>query len=380
MKFPWTTVAIVVTSSFYATTPTHAKKPVAFNATNYHWKSHTEEQIQERIAKIDLPFEVRYNRDIRDKIKDYVTAGYKDTEVMLGRSVLYFPIFDHFLSVYQLPKELKYLPIIESGLKPTAESPVGAAGLWQFMPYTARQYGLKVNEMVDERKDAYKSTEAAAKMMAELYAQFNDWALVLAAYNCGAGRVKKAIRAAGGAYDFWAIRSFLPVQTQKYVPTFVAAAYVANYYNQHNLQQRFPRFDLGEVRSVRVYQNMSFREVVQKSGVDAYRLRVLNPGYTKGYVPSSATGNFLLLPTEAARRFTEQVNVKVDVKDSNTLAAPLNMFKNHYVVKAGERIEELANRFKCSVRDIMRWNDLTLPEVFVHQQLVVFLNKPLKNA
>jgi len=377
MKFPWTIVAIMVTSSFYAATPTHATTSAATTAAPTSWKLHTEEQLQDRIAKITLPFEARYNHEVRDLIKDYVTAGYKDTEVMLGRSVLYFPIFDHFLSAYQLPAELKYLAIVESGLRPAVESPVGAAGLWQFMPYTGRQYGLTIDGQVDERKDAYKATEAAVKMMSELYAQFNDWALVLAAYNCGAGRVRKAIRAAGGKNSFWDIKPFLPGQTQKYVPTYIAVAYVANYYQTHNLQPRFSSFDFGDVRGVRVYQRVSFNEIASKCNVSTQHLRLLNPGFTQQFVPSSATGNFLLLPTEAAKSFAQQINAKVDLRNTNTLAAPLNTFKNDYVVRAGDRIEELASRFKCSVRDIMRWNDLTLPELFVHQQLVVYLNKPM---
>lgn len=377
MKLPWTIVAAMVTSSYYTAIQTQANTPAAPEVAIYNWRSHTEEQLQERIAKITLPFETRYNSEIRDLIKDYVTAGYKDTEVMLGRSVLYFPIFDHYLSAYQLPAELKYLAIIESGLKPTAESSVGAAGLWQFMPYTARQYGLTVSEQIDERKDAYKSTEAAVKMMSELYSQFNDWALVLAAYNCGAGRVKKAIQAAGGKNNFWDIQPYLPAQTQKYVPTYIAAAYVANYYQDHNLQPRFLSLDMENIRGVRVYQQITFSQLASKCNVSTQELRTLNPGYTQQLVPSSATGNFLLLPAEAAMLFTQEIDAKVNLKQPNTLAAPLNTFRNEYVVKAGERIEELATRFKCSVRDIMRWNDLTLPEVFVHQQIVVFLHKPL---
>jgi membrane-bound lytic murein transglycosylase D len=377
MKLPWTIVAVLATSSYYAAIQTQANNPAAPEVAIYNWRSHTEEQLQNRIAKITLPFETRYNSEIRDLIKDYVTAGYKDTEVMLGRSVLYFPIFDHYLAAYQLPSELKYLAIIESGLKPTAESSVGAAGLWQFMPYTARQYGLTVNEQIDERKDAYKSTEAAAKMMSELYGQFNDWALVLAAYNCGAGRVKKAIEAAGGKTSFWDIQPYLPAQTQKYVPTYIAAAYVANYYQDHNLQPRYLSLDMENIRGVRIYQHMTFGELASKCGISTRELSILNPGYSQQFVPSSATGNFLLLPAEAASLFTQEIDAKVNLKQTNTLAAPLNTFRNEYVVKAGERIEELATRFKCSVRDIMRWNDLTIPEVFVHQQIVVFLHKPL---
>lgn len=367
----------MVTSSYYAAIQTQANTPAAPEAAAYNWKSHTEEQLQNRIAEITLPFETRYNSEIRDLIKDYVTAGYKDTEVMLGRSVLYFPIFDHYLAAYQLPSELKYLAIIESGLKPTAESSVGAAGLWQFMPYTARQYGLIVNDQIDERKDAYKATEAAAKMMSELYSQFNDWALVLAAYNCGAGRVKKAIQAAGGKNNFWDIQPYLPAQTQKYVPTYIAAAYVANYYQDHNLQPRYLSLDMENIRGVRIYQQITFNELARKCSISTQELSILNPGYTQQFVPSSATGNFLLLPAEAASIFAREIDAKVNLKQPNTLAAPLNTFRNEYVVKAGERIEELATRFQCSVRDIMRWNDLTIPEVFVHQQIVVFLHKPL---
>lgn len=377
MKLPWTLVTAMVTGSFMLATFSQSNALVAATATSYNWKSHTEEQIQSRIADITLPFEVKYNGEIRNIIKDYVTSGYKDTEVMLGRSVLYFPIFDHFLSSYQLPKELKYLSIIESGLKPTAQSSVGAVGLWQFMPYTARQYGLVINSLVDERKDPYKSTEAAAKMLSELYDQFNDWALVLAAYNCGPGRVKKAIKAAGGQYDFWAIKNFLPLQTQKYIPTFIAAAYAANYYENHNLQPRYPNIDLGDVRVVKVYQQISFREIASRCNINQAHLRILNPSYVQQLIPNSARGNFLFLPANAARQFSRQMKDNmIGLKVAATFTAPLNTFESEYVVKAGEKITDLASRFSCSVQDIMRWNSLADSEVIVHQNLVIFLPKP----
>ncbi len=370
MKFPWTLVAALV--AFYLVAPNQTQAlPLSASEENpgNRWSTINEGVIQERLERISLPFEARYNAKVRYYIKDYVATGYKQTQGILGRSLMYFPIFEHYLTIRGLPKELMYLPIVESGLNPTAKSPVGAAGLWQLMYSTAKQYGLKINGNVDERLDPYRSTEAAVEMLAELYKEFKDWRLVLAAYNCGPGRVQQAIKAANSR-DYWKLEQYLPAQTQRYVPAFVAAAYVVHYYDQHNLRPTYSALNLRETRVLKVYHTLTFQEIASACGLPPATIELLNPGYIRKVVPKSDKGNFLILPANSVAVFKDFLAGKAI---ANVGSVPSNMFKSTYVVAKGDRIEKLASLFQCSVEDIMKWNGLSEPEVFVNQELIVFL-------
>lgn len=179
----------------------------------------SEAVIQQRINSLNSPVEVKIDSVVVAYIKDYVVYGQKATPYLIGRTALYFPIFEHYLKVYRLPEQLKYLAVIESQLQPHAESQVGATGLWQFTEATARQFHLAINEHVDERRDPIRSTEAAVAYLSQLYNKYRDWALVLAAYNCGPARLNQAISAAGER-NFWKLRSYLPKETQMYIPRF----------------------------------------------------------------------------------------------------------------------------------------------------------------
>lgn len=358
--------------AFYLVAPNQTQAlPLSASEENpgNRWSTINEGVIQERLERIPLPFEVRYNAKVRYYIKDYVATGYKQTQSILGRSLMYFPIFEHYLTIRGLPKELMYLPIVESGLNPTAKSPVGAAGLWQLMYSTAKQYGLKINGNVDERLDPYRSTEAAVEMLAELYKEFKDWRLVLAAYNCGPGRVQQAIRAANSR-DYWKLEQYLPAQTQRYVPAFVAAAYVVHYYDQHNLRPTYSALNLRETRVLKVYHTLTFQEIASACGLPPATIELLNPGYIRKVVPKNDKGNFLILPANSVAVFKDFLAGKAI---ANVGSVPSNMFKSTYVVAKGDRIEKLASLFQCSVEDIMKWNGLSEPEVFVNQELIVFL-------
>ena len=200
MNFPWIRAVACTLLCAVAFTTLSAN-----SASGAKWSAHTEMAIEKRLSDLQLPFEARYTPDVQRYIERYVTNGYKDAQAMLGRANLYFPIFEHYLVKENLPLDLRYLPMVESNLNPAAQSGVGASGLWQFMPATATQYGLTINEYVDERNDPYRSTAAAVDMLERLYLQFGDWSLALAAYNCGPGRVKRAIRQAG-SNDFWTLK------------------------------------------------------------------------------------------------------------------------------------------------------------------------------
>ena len=188
-----------------------------------------------RLQALPCVIELPYNERVRAFILRYVKRSPKQVARMMRMSEYYFPMFEEALCRYNLPYELEYLPIIESALNPIARSPVGAAGLWQFMPGTAKLFGLEVNSLVDERMDPVRSTEAACQFLSSMYNVFHDWNLVIAAYNCGSGNVNKAIRRADGKRDFWSIYPYLPRETRNYVPIFIAANYAMNYGEEHGI-------------------------------------------------------------------------------------------------------------------------------------------------
>lgn len=373
MKFPWTLVTALVTFHLVlVATETNALTPSASDDFSNRWSTN-DGVIQERLERIQLPFKAKYSTEVRYYIKDYVTTGYRSTEGILGRSLLYFPIFEHYLTINDLPKELMYLPIIESALDPTAKSSVGAAGLWQIMASTGRDYGLRINGYVDERLDPYRSTEAAVQILGDLYRQFGDWQLVLAAYNCGPGRVQQAIRAAN-CTNYDEVQKYLPTQTQRYVPAFVAAAYVVNHYNDHNLRPSYPTLSVRETRVLKVYESLSFQEIASACGLAPGTVDLLNPGYIRNYIPGNKDGNYICIPAGSTKAFKDFLAGKTILKGE---AIPANKFRSTYVVAKGDKIENLANLFKCTVEDIVKWNDLSSTQVFINQELIVYLPSEL---
>lgn len=376
MHFPWTLVAVMVALNLSVTNNTTALPLSVSEDPVNRWNTHNDGLIEERLEHIALPFEAKYNARVRTYIKDYVVTGYRQTEDILGRSVMYFPIFEHYLTIYRLPKELMYLAIVESGLDPTAKSAAGAAGLWQLMPHTARQYGLRVDGAVDERLDPYRSTEAAVRLLKDLYKDYRDWRLVMIAYNCGTGKLEQVMNSVGSK-DYWELENYLPMQTRAYVPAYIAAAYVVNYHSHHNLKPKYPALNLRETRVLKVYQSLSFQEIASACGLAPSTITTLNPGYRLRSVPKSSKGQFLILPASAVSNFKEYLAKRNGAK--LVAATPANKFKSSYVVAKGDRLETLAGLFHCSVQDIMKWNGLTEPEVFVNQELIVYLPNDVLN-
>jgi membrane-bound lytic murein transglycosylase D len=370
MKIPWTFVAILFTSMVMANPISETVVKNKNVATEKIWNASTATVVSERLYNLDLPFSFEMNDQVLLHVKRYVANGYRDTEAILGRSTFFFPIFEHFLGKYQLPESLKYLPMIESGLLPTINSHVGAGGLWQFMPSTARFYGLRVDEYVDERYDPYKATEAAVKLLGDLYGQFGDWSLVLAAYNCGPGRVANAIRLSGNP-TFDGLKGYLPDQTQDYLPRYVAAAYVANYYASHELTPRVPSYLQGETRTLYVNHYVSFRDIARSAGLDMNTIALLNPSFLGYAVPESKKGNYLILPSTAI----DHVRTFMDSKAGNAVVAPQNTFRTTYTVNKEDDLNRLAKLFQCSVEDIVEWNKLNESKVVIKQEIILYLTK-----
>ncbi len=373
MNFPWTVLAVVslmLTTVKVNANPTNEEAKESNTSVNIA-TSISDDIVEERLAQLNLPFTGRSTAQVQRKIRSYLVEGYRGAEDILGLTTLYFPIFEHYLRVYNLPEELKYLPIVESSLQPRANSHVGAVGLWQFVPGTARHYGLSINGAVDERMDPYKATEAAVQLLANLYDQFGDWGLALAAYNCGPGRVRQAMRNAR-CEDFWDVQPYLPRESQQYIPGFIAAAYVANYYNLHGLAPDYPEYDLQDTRTFKVYRRLGLRTLANSLDISYQMIQTLNPSYLQGVVPSSTKGHYVVVPARVADLFQELYG------NDNSHPRVEGRLKTNYVVIPGDTIETLAQLFQCTAEDIALWNGLQQAEVIVNQELVVYL--PRANA
>lgn len=263
--------------------------------------SYDDSVLVSRLSRIPTTIEMPLNDVTRKFIDSYSTRMKSSVAIMLGAANFYNPIFEEALERYGLPLELKYLPVIESALRPSATSRAGAAGLWQFMIGTGKRYGLEVNTLVDERRDPIKSSEAAAHYLSDLYDMFGDWSLAIAAYNCGEGNVQKAITRSGGqeGSDFWSVYNRLPRETRGYVPAFIAATYIMNYYCEHGIVPHDVTLPL-ESDTVVVAHEVSFAQIASKCHVSVDELRAINPQYRKDIVPVDYT---LRLPAGSIEDF-----------------------------------------------------------------------------
>lgn len=260
--------------------------------------NNTETEISRRLAGLQLPlYAAASDAHLKRKLTDYLDRGSRSTERMLGRANQYFPVFEYYLEKHGMPESLKYLAIAESMLVPRAVSGASAAGLWQLMPATAREMGLRVDGVIDERLDLYRSTEAAVLMLKRLHEQFGDWHLALAAYNCGPGRVRRAIRAAGGHTYYPRVKRFLPRESQKYVAAYVAAAYTVNYYGDYGLTPASYLLE-EDVASLSVYRQVSLRQIAKSCKLDRQQIYKMNPSFLLGYIPRNTDGHRLRVPLE----------------------------------------------------------------------------------
>ena len=254
-----------------------------------------------RLRRMPTVMEMPYNEVVQTFIDRYTGRLRRTVSLMLGAANFYMPLFEEALEIYQVPLELKYLPIIESALKPTAVSRVGATGLWQFMASTGKDYGLEINSLVDERRDPVRSSYAAAHYLSDLYKIFGDWNLVIAAYNCGPATINKAIHRAGGERDYWKIYPYLPKETRGYVPAFIAANYAMTYYCEHNicpLQCELP----AKTDTVVVSRNVHLNQIAAVLDLDIDMLRALNPSYRRDVVPGATKPSAIrMLPNDVVR-------------------------------------------------------------------------------
>ncbi|MDR1847340.1 MAG: transglycosylase SLT domain-containing protein [Bacteroidales bacterium] len=360
--------------------------------------SQTEDSIlAKRLRAIPSDITLSYNPKVRRYIETYVDKMPTKLSVMLGLSKYYFPLFEGILDKYGVPVELKYLVVIESALNPDAVSRRGATGLWQFMYSTAKLWDLRMNSVIDERKDPIKSTEAAAKYLKSLYRIYNDWTLALAAYNCGPGNVNKALRRSNGK-DFWAIYDYLPRETRGYVPAFIGAAYAFNYYREHGINACDVSLPVA-TDTVTVTKDIHFGQLATVMQIDYDMLKDLNPQYKKFAVPGTQDFYTIKLPTNYICRYISledsianyekdkyfgDKNSTIDLDGNSTLVYKDKLV--YHKVRKNETWASIARRYGVGVSELKAWNPKSAKRkslqigtsLAVKQQVAVKVEKPDK--
>ncbi|MEZ5196328.1 MAG: LysM peptidoglycan-binding domain-containing protein [Bacteroidales bacterium] len=324
--------------------------------------------------------ELTFNNNVKTYINVYTVKRRELASKVLGLAEVYFPLFEEQLDKYNMPLELKYLAIVESALNPTANSRAGAKGLWQFMYGTGKMYGLKVNSLVDDRFDPYQATDAACRHLKDLHDIYGDWSLALAAYNSGSGNVNKAIRRAGGVKSYWAIWPFLPKETRGYVPAFIAVMYLMNYATEHNIYPIHPGILFEEIDTITVKDVLSFDQLSEFMGISEEELKFLNPAFKTGIIPSSSERFYQLrLPRNYISTFIDHEQELYAFKSSkgiekDKLLAEIKKAKerNIHIVRSGENLGLIAQKYRCSVRNLKSWNNLRSNTIYPGQKLVVF--------
>lgn len=346
-----------------------------------------------RLNNISSTMSLPYNEIVRNHIVFYMQKISHRLEMILGLSEYYLPMFEQILDIYDIPLEVRALPIIESALNPIIVSRVGATGMWQFMLQTGRQYGLTITTLVDERRDPIASAHAAAKFLTYLYNRYNDWTLAIAAYNCGAGNVDKAIARAGGKRDYWEIYPYLPRETRNYVPAFVAANYALRYHKEHRLTPR--TISLPEqIDTFMINTKLHFAQISKVINIPIEELRELNPQYKKDIIPGVERPYELRIPSEYMEAFIENeariYGGEADHFDQNIVKIPASAGnsdrkttasksgsktqQSSYTVQAGESLTMIAQKNGVSFADLCSWNKLK-PNSTIHPGQKLIVNK-----
>ena len=345
----------------------------------------------ERLNRINTSVKIPYNDVVRSYIIYYTQKMSRDKiSRIVGLSAYYMPIFEEIFDQYGLPQELAKVAVIESALNPMAVSRVRAAGMWQFMRRTGTQYGLEVDEFVDERFDYIKETHAAAKYLKDAYAIFGDWSLAIASYNCGPGNVNKAIRRAGAGHDFWDVYQYLPRETRGYVPAFIAAMYTLAFYKEHNIVPSHVDTP-PQVDTFHISKNLHFGQVAECTGISMDMMRKLNPEYVKDIVPGKSKTRVIKLPFSFSGAFIDAQDTIYAYKDSiffdpvkiKEISTPRSSRTSSgggssyttYTVKRGDSLGKIASRYGTTIANIKKWNGLRKDTIVPGQRLRIYSGK-----
>jgi len=344
----------------------------------------------QRLQSMQSAVSLSYNNTVKNFIAMYTVRKPKQVAVMLGLANYYFPMFEEALAKYGLPMELKYLPIIESALNPGANSVASAVGLWQFMYGTGKMYKLEISTFVDERRDPLKATDAAVRYLRDLYNIYNDWHLVIAAYNCGPGNVNKAIKRSGNARDYWKIYYKLPKETRGYVPAFIAANYVMNFYQSHNIFPKSPDFPI-ITDTIMVNDYLHFNQVSEVIGLPVEQIRSLNPQYRRDIIPASKERAYsLVLPQDEISAYLENEGTihnhrRTEFFPNNQIVNPQNYYASQspsdikgrdkitYTVKSGDNLGLISAWFRVRTSDLKYWNKMRSNFLKAGQKLTVYV-------
>lgn len=343
---------------------------------------YSEEDIKTRLSLLEYEIPMDYNEHVKSYIDLYTVRRRKLISKVLTLSKLYFPTIEEIFDRENIPLEMRYLAVIESALNHAATSPVGAAGMWQFMAPTGNMYGLKTTNALDERRDFIKSTEASVKYFKNSYRVYGDWLLVIASYNCGVGNVNKAIRKSGGKRNFWDIMPYLPKETRGYVPAFIAAAYSLNYASEHNI---YPTdLDLNfHTDTVYVDNKYSLEQLSLALDIPTSELKQMNPSLKRGYIPFTSEKICLTLPYNKIIKFSSINNIdNLNIADDRLLAFINSKNKPAaasqkiiYKVKKGDLLVNIAKDYNVTVKQIKKWNRLKSVKVKKGQNIKIYSNK-----
>ena len=362
--------------------PQEHNAEVVFDDNNFD-----SDTIRERLKKLDskTPIELFFTPDVEKTIKKYLKTRLKFYKKNVDKINYYLPLFEEHLQNKNIPLEIKYLPLIESRLDPTAISRVGATGLWQLMFYTALENGITMNSYVDERMDPLKSTISATTYLQKLYKIHPDWNLVLASYNAGPRTISKAIKRSGGYMNYWNMRPFLPKETANYVPSFIATMYILEYAEEHGISLSKAKNSFVQMDTINVKQKLSFKQISTFLEFSEDSIKKLNPSYIHDIIPGK-NKNTLKLPEDIADKFIkrEKELYEFSKAEFNKKEKPLpDLYsidsKLIYKVKYGEFLGKIARKFGVKVSDLKRWNNLKNDNIKENQKLIIFPKRIPKN-
>ena len=345
--------------------------------------------IKSRLIELNkkTPIDISYTPDLEELIKKYLNSRKKFFNENSELIKYYFPIFEKALQNNKAPLELKYLPIVESRLNPRAVSKVGATGLWQFMYAAAKENGLELNSYIDERMDPAKSSEAAAKYLLKLKEIYNDWILAIAAYNAGPRTISKAIVRSGGYKNFWNIRGFLPYETARYVPSFIATMYVFEYANEHGITPYKEELSKNKTDTIHVKEQIAFSHIARFLEIPLDTIEFLNPSYIHKIIPKINNKiQAITLPEKYTLLYVAREKELYDYaeKEFESIEKPLpDLYsinsKIIYKIKYGDYLGSISKKFGVKISDIMRWNNLSSDKIKENQRVIIFPKRIPKN-
>ncbi|MBK9016310.1 MAG: transglycosylase SLT domain-containing protein [Saprospiraceae bacterium] len=347
------------------------------------------DEIRTRFEAMDCMIAPRYTSEVESYIKRNLAYNGSNAKKIMARASVYFPIYERYLKEHDLPQDLKFLSIVESALNPNAVSPVGATGLWQFMSETGRSYCLTIDKTVDERYCPYNSTEAAMQYLAKQFQRFGSWEMALASYNCGPGTINNAMKRAR-SNNYWTISKYLPRETRNFVPAFLGAAYVGNFYHLHDIEPDYPSLDMQVTDAQKVFERLDFNTIAAITGLPIEVISELNPAYKKDFIPENTEGYDVILPRRVSSAMAEYLEARrpdsprkiemppmPELVDTSIYKPEELYFQSVYVVAEGDKIGELAEVFNIAPYNLKVWNKLTTYQLKKGQELTIWFPNEL---